>query len=59
MRPEMLRSSIAPDSARKWYDHMMPDKRWATEKEKRVWNKVRAKPTNALKPKTTTRRNEP
>ena len=33
---------------------MMPDNRWATEKEKRVWNKVKPKPTNAFKTNTAT-----
>ncbi len=32
----------------KWCVHICPESRWATEKEKRAWNRFTARPTDAL-----------
>ena len=54
MRPESRLLKLSR-FCEKWYDHITPDKRCATEKENRVWINVRAKPTKAFKTKTITR----
>ena len=47
MRPESVERMRSRDWE-KWWDHIWPDKRCATVKEKRVWKRLTARPKNAL-----------